>query len=253
MPRFISWNVNGIRACLKKGFIESMSALSADFICLQETKCQAETLPDFSNFGYEYSYFNYAEKKGYSGTAIFAREAPQSVSYHIPNHANEGRVVTLKYPAYYLVNAYVPNSGDALKRLEYRTRSWEPDMRAYLGELAQELPVVYCGDLNVAHKEIDLTHPQSNHYSAGFTDEERSELTLLLESGFVDTFRHLYPSVGGAYTWWSYRSMARERNIGWRIDYFVISKELLPNLKEATIYPDIYGSDHCPVGIFLDF
>lgn len=249
--RMISWNVNGIRACLKHGFEQSVTSLDADFLGLQEIKCQEETLPVLS-LDYPYSFFNYAEKKGYSGTALFARREPESVSYHIPGHNDEGRAITLHYPEFSLVNAYVPNSGDALKRLEFRTQSWEPAMRSYLSELAREKPVIYCGDLNVAHTEIDLANPDRNHRSAGFTDEEREAFGELLEAGFVDTFRHLYPQQRDAYSWWSYRTRARERNAGWRIDYFLVTPNLLPHLKDASIHTDIYGSDHCPVGILLD-
>lgn len=228
-----------------------MRALDADFIGLQETKCQAETLPDLG-LDYPYRYFNYAEKKGYSGTAILTRHEPQNVTYHIPNHTDQGRAITLHYEDFILVNAYVPNSGDGLRRLDYRTLEWEPDMRNYLVTLAQEKPVIYCGDLNVAHREIDLANPDSNHRSPGFTDEERLEMGKLLDAGFIDTFRHLHPDTPEAYSWWSYRTRARERNVGWRIDYFVISPELAPKLKEASIFPEIHGSDHCPVGILLD-
>ena len=246
--KFISWNVNGLRACLKKGFMESFQALDADIFCLQETKMQPEQaileLP-----GYE-QYWNSAEKKGYSGTAVFSRISPLSVAYGIgiEEHDHEGRVITLELPDYYFVTVYTPNSKRALERLEYRM-VWEDAFRRYLLELDEKKPVIVCGDLNVAHEEIDLKNPKTNHKNAGFTDEERAKFTELLQAGFIDTFRTLYPERTGIYSWWSYLRKARDTNAGWRIDYFVTSNRLQEKIKDATIHNEIFGSDHCPVGL----
>ena len=248
--KFISWNVNGLRACHGKGFCEAFAALDADFFCLQETKMQAGQL-DLLFEGYQ-SYWNYAEKKGYSGTAIFTRHEPLAVTYGlgIEEHDHEGRVITLEMPEFYLVTVYTPNSQDGLRRLSYRME-WEEAFRAYLLRLDAVKPVVVCGDLNVAHKEIDLKNPKSNRQNAGFTDEEREKFSTLLAAGFVDTFRHFYPTQEGAYSWWSYRFSAREKNAGWRIDYFLTSERLSGALQGACIHPEIYGSDHCPVEVTI--
>ena len=248
--KFISWNVNGLRACHGKGFCEAFAALDADFFCLQETKMQAGQL-DLQFEGY-HSYWNYAEKKGYSGTAIFTRHEPLSVTYGlgIEEHDHEGRVITLEMPEFYLVTVYTPNSQDGLRRLSYRME-WEEAFSAYLLRLDAVKPVVVCGDLNVAHKEIDLKNPKSNRQNAGFTDEEREKFSTLLAAGFVDTFRHFYPTQEGAYSWWSYRFSAREKNAGWRIDYFLTSERLSGALQGACIHPEIYGSDHCPVEVTI--
>jgi len=249
--KFISWNVNGLRAIYAKGFPEIIKDLDADFVCLQETKMQAGQLE--ANLSGYMSYWNYAEKKGYSGTAIYTRHQPQSVSYGIgiDHHDTEGRVITLEYEDYYLVTVYVPNSQDDLRRLDYRM-TWEDAFRAYLVGLDQVKPVIICGDLNVAHKEIDLKNPKSNRRHAGFTDEERGKFTELLGAGFIDTFRFFHPDQTDIYSWWSYRFKARERNSGWRIDYFVASERLAPRLRSASIHTEIYGSDHCPVELILD-
>ncbi len=243
----ISWNVNGLRACAGKGFAEVFKALDADFFCLQETKMQAGQL-DLSFEGYQ-SYWNYAEKKGYSGTAIFTRHQPLSVSYGIgiEEHDHEGRVITLEMPDFYMVTVYTPNSQDGLRRLDYRMQ-WEEDFQAYLHRLDQHKPVVVCGDMNVAHQEIDLKNPKTNTRNAGFTDEERAKMTQLLGSGFVDTFRYLHPEEI-QYSWWSYRFKAREKNVGWRIDYFLVSERLASRLQSASIHTEIMGSDHCPVEV----
>lgn len=243
----ISWNVNGLRACAGKGFAEVFKALDADFFCLQETKMQAGQL-DLSFEGYQ-SYWNYAEKKGYSGTAIFTRHQPLSVSYGIgiEEHDHEGRVITLEMPDFYMVTVYTPNSQDGLRRLDYRMQ-WEDDFQAYLHQLDQHKPVVVCGDMNVAHQEIDLKNPKTNTRNAGFTDEERAKMTQLLGSGFVDTFRYLHPEEI-QYSWWSYRFKAREKNVGWRIDYFLVSERLASRLQSASIHTEIMGSDHCPVEV----
>lgn len=243
----ISWNVNGLRACAGKGFAEVFKALDADFFCLQETKMQAGQL-DLSFEGYQ-SYWNYAEKKGYSGTAIFTRHQPLSVSYGIgiEEHDHEGRVITLEMPDFYMVTVYTPNSQDGLRRLDYRMQ-WEDDFQAYLHRLDQHKPVVVCGDMNVAHQEIDLKNPKTNTRNAGFTDEERTKMTQLLGSGFVDTFRYLHPEEI-QYSWWSYRFKAREKNVGWRIDYFLVSERLASRLQSASIHTEIMGSDHCPVEV----
>ena len=251
VKRFVSWNVNGIRACLSKGFYESFEALDADIFCLQETKLQEGQI-DLQFPGYE-SYWDYADKKGYSGTAIFTRHKPLSVSrgLGIDAHDHEGRAVTLEFEQFYLVTAYVPNSQDGLRRLDYRM-AWEDDFRAYLKSLDERKPVVVCGDLNVAHQEIDLKNPKSNRRNAGFTDEEREKFSLLLESGFTDTFRYFYPDKEEIYSWWSYRFKAREKNAGWRIDYFLASNRLQPQLRSAAIHTEIFGSDHCPVEVNID-
>ena len=251
MLKFISWNVNGIRACCDKGFREEFERLDADFFCLQETKMQAGQL-DLQFEGYQ-SYWNYAEKKGYSGTAIFTRHQPLSVAYGIgvDEHDHEGRVITLEMENFYLITVYVPNSQDGLKRLDYRM-TWEDDFLAYLKKLEEKKPVVVCGDLNVAHQEIDLKNPNSNRKNAGFTDEERAKFTQWLNAGFTDTFRHFYPDQKDIYSWWSYRFKAREKNAGWRIDYFVTSQSLDDKLVDAKIHTDVLGSDHCPVELLLD-
>ena len=250
--KLISWNVNGIRACCDKGFREAFKSLDADFFCLQETKMQEGQL-DLAFDGYT-SYWNYAEKKGYSGTAIFTRHQPLSVSYglDIEHHDKEGRVITLEMDNFYLVTVYTPNSQDGLKRLDYRM-TWEDDFRNYLLELDKKKPVIVCGDLNVAHKEIDLKNPKINRMNAGFTDQEREKFQLLLDSGFIDTFRFFYPDMESIYSWWSYRFKAREKNAGWRIDYFLASKRLADKLTGAKIHTEIYGSDHCPVEVTIDF
>lgn len=249
--KFISWNVNGLRACVGKGFEESFRALDADFFCLQETKMQAGQL-DLQFEGYR-SYWNYAEKKGYSGTAIYTRCEPLSVAYGIgiAEHDTEGRVITLEFEGFYLVTVYVPNSQDGLRRLDYRM-TWEDDFRAYLCSLDAKKPVVVCGDMNVAHKEIDLKNPKNNRRNAGFTDEERAKMTALLDAGFTDTFRHFYPDRSDIYSWWSYRFRAREKNAGWRIDYFLTSARLDPKLLDAKIHTEVLGSDHCPVEVDID-
>lgn len=248
--KFVSWNVNGLRACLKKGFAESILGLDADFICLQETKMergQAQAdLPGYHEF------WNSADKKGYSGTAIFARREPLSVFYgmDLDKHDHEGRLITLEYPDFFLVDCYTPNAQDGLARIGYRME-WEDDLLSYLKGLDKAKPVVYCGDLNVAHEEIDLKNPKTNRGNAGFSDEERGAMTRLLSSGFTDTFRLLHPEETGAYSWWSYRFHAREKNAGWRIDYFIVSDRLRAQVAEAAIHPDILGSDHCPVSLIL--
>lgn len=250
--KLISWNVNGIRACCDKGFREAFKSLDADFFCLQETKMQEGQL-DLAFDGYT-SFWNYAEKKGYSGTAIFTRHQPLSVSYglDIERHDKEGRVITLEMDNFYLVTVYTPNSQDGLKRLDYRM-TWEDDFRNYLLELDKKKPVIVCGDLNVAHKEIDLKNPKTNRMNAGFTDQERKKFQLLLDSGFIDTFRFFYPDMESIYSWWSYRFKAREKNAGWRIDYFLASKRLADKLTGAKIHTEIYGSDHCPVEVTINF
>lgn len=248
--KLISWNVNGLRACEGKGFSDIFRQLDADFFCLQETKMQEGQL-DLAFDGYE-SYWNYAEKKGYSGTAIFTKHTPVNVTYGIgiDEHDHEGRVITLEMPDFYLITVYTPNSQDGLRRLEYRMR-WEDDFREYLMRLDAVKPVIVCGDMNVAHNEIDLKNPKTNRKNAGFTDEEREKFTKLLNSGFTDTFRYFYPDKEGAYSWWSYRFKAREKNVGWRIDYFVVSNRLTDKIKSAGIHTEIYGSDHCPVELEL--
>ncbi|BFL48128.1 exodeoxyribonuclease III [Lactonifactor longoviformis] len=249
--KFISWNVNGLRACVQKGFTEFFNGIDADFVCVQETKLQEGQI-DLSLEGYE-QYWNYAVKKGYSGTAVFTRHTPLEVRYGIGirEHDQEGRVITLEYENFYLVTVYTPNSQSELARLEYRMK-WEDDFRAYLAELDQKKPVVMCGDLNVAHREIDLKNPKTNRRNAGFTDEERNKFTELLEAGFTDTFRYFYPEAEGIYSWWSYRFRAREKNAGWRIDYFCVSKRLEEKLVSAAIHTEVFGSDHCPVEVQID-
>ena len=244
--KFISWNVNGLRACEGKGFSNIFNSLDADFFCLQETKMQAGQL-DLAFMGYQ-SYWNYADKKGYSGTAIYTRHQPLNVKMGIgiDEHDHEGRVITLEYDRFYLITVYVPNSQDGLKRLDYRMK-WEDDFRNYILELDKRKPVIICGDLNVAHKEIDIKNPKSNRRNAGFTDEEREKMSILLNSGMTDTFRYFYPEQKDIYSWWSYRFQAREKNAGWRIDYFLVSNRLQSEMKDAKILTDIYGSDHCPV------
>ena len=244
--RFISWNVNGLRAVVKKGFEDIFYALDADHFCIQETKLQQGQI-DLELPGYE-KYWCYADKKGYSGTAIFTKHTPLSVSYNIPGHETEGRVITLEYEEYYLVCVYTPNSQNELKRLDYRM-NWEDDFREYLCALDGKKPVIVCGDMNVAHEPIDLKNPDSNHMNPGFSDAERGKFSELLDAGFVDSFRALYPDKTDAYSWWSYRAAARSRNVGWRIDYFVVSERLRENIKDAYILPEIMGSDHCPVGL----
>lgn len=249
--KFISWNVNGLRACNEKGFADAFRQLDADFFCLQETKMQAGQL-DLQFEGYK-SYWNYAEKKGYSGTAIYSRLEPLSVVYGIglDKHDKEGRVITLEFEKFYLITVYTPNSQDELRRLDYRME-WDDEFRAYLKGLDGRKPVVVCGDLNVAHREIDLKNPKTNRRNAGFTDEERAKFSELLESGFTDTFRYFYPDKEGVYSWWSYRFKAREKNAGWRIDYFLVSDRLQDRLRGAGIHNEIFGSDHCPVEVDID-
>lgn len=244
--RYISWNVNGLRACLEKGFADYFESADADAFCLQEIKLQ-EGQTDFAPEGYE-CFWNYAEKKGYSGTAIFSKKKPLSVSYGmgIPEHDAEGRLITAEYEDHFLITCYTPNSKQDLSRLSYRM-VWEDDLRGYMKELEKKKPVILCGDLNVAHEEIDLKNPGSNHHNAGFTDEEREKMTVLLDSGFTDSFRYLYPDTRDVYSWWSYRFNARQKNSGWRIDYFILSDILKKRIKDAKIHTDITGSDHCPV------
>lgn len=251
MKKLISWNVNGLRACMEKGFLTFFNEIDADIFCLQETKLQQGQI-SLDLPGY-HQYWNYAEKKGYSGTAVFTKEEPLSVLYGLgmEKHDHEGRVITLEFERFYLITVYTPNSQEELKRLDYRME-WEDDFRTYLKKLEENKPVILCGDLNVAHKEIDLKNPKTNRKNAGFTDQERDKMTTLLESGFTDTFRYFYPDLEGAYSWWSYRFKAREKNAGWRIDYFLASKALDDTLKEAVIYKDIFGSDHCPVGLIIE-
>lgn len=249
--KLISWNVNGLRACMTKGFAESFAALNADIFCLQETKMHPSQA-DFAFEGYE-SYWNSAEKKGYSGTAIFTRIKPLAVTYGIgiPEMDNEGRVITLELDDCFVVTCYTPNAQDGLKRLDFRM-AWEDAFLAYLKGLDANKPVILCGDLNVAHNEIDLKNPKTNRQNAGFSDEERGKMTVLLNSGFTDTFRHFYPDKEGAYSWWSYRFHAREKNAGWRIDYFIVSDRLVERVKASEIHAEIFGSDHCPVEMVLE-
>lgn len=248
--RFISWNVNGLRACVQKGFLDSFRIINADFFCLQETKMQPEQmaleLPGYHQYWYS------AEKKGYSGTAIFAKTEPLSVVYGVGVEAldHEGRLITLEYEKFYLVTCYTPNAQDELKRIDFRM-AWEDALREYLCRLDRKKPVIYCGDLNVAHQEIDLKNPKSNRGNPGFSDEERGKFSQLLDAGFTDTFRYLHPDLAGAYSWWSYRFQAREKGIGWRIDYFVVSDRLRDAIEVTPIYTEVYGSDHCPVGLEL--
>jgi len=249
---FASWNVNGLRACRKKTFDIFIEDYNPDFLCLQEVKLNPDVIPE-DDFGYAFRHYHLAEKKGYSGTAILAKEEPLSVVEGFPDgkHGGGGRVITFEYDGFYLVNVYVPNAKNNLARLEYRYESWDPDLRNYLLQLQEKKPVILCGDLNVAHQEIDLANPTSNRDNAGFTDEEREGFSNLLAEGFLDTYRHLYPDQAGAYSWWSYRAGARSRNVGWRIDYFVVSGSLATSVREATIHSQIEGSDHCPVGLTL--
>jgi len=246
--KLISWNVNGLRACVQKGFLDFFKEIDADIFCLQETKLQEGQI-DLDLDGY-YQYWNYAEKKGYSGTAIFTKQKPFSVSYGIgiEEHDHEGRVICAEFEKFFMVVCYTPNSQNELQRLDYRM-TWEDAFRSYLKNLEKTKPVILCGDLNVAHKEIDLKNPKTNRRNAGFTDEERGKMTELLDSGFVDTFRLKYPDMENIYSWWSYRFKAREKNSGWRIDYFIVSEALKNCVKDATIHTDIFGSDHCPVGL----
>ena len=250
MKKMISWNVNGLRACMGKGFEEFFCDVDADIFCIQESKLQAGQI-DFAPEGY-HCYWNYAEKKGYSGTAVFSKEEPLSVSYGLgtEEHDHEGRVITLEFPEYYVITCYTPNSQDGLARLPYRM-TWEDAFRAYLKKLEENKPVIFCGDLNVAHREIDLKNPKTNRKNAGFTDEERGKFSALLEAGFVDTFRHFYPDMENIYSWWSYRFKAREKNAGWRIDYFCLSESLKDRLVDAKIHTEVFGSDHCPVELAL--
>jgi len=248
--KFISWNVNGLRACVGKDFEKYFNALNADFFCLQETKMQAGQL-DLQFPGYE-SYWNYAEKKGYSGTAIYTKHKPLSIKYGIgiEEHDHEGRVIALEYDKFYIVTVYTPNSQDGLRRLEYRMK-WEEDFQTFLHELDKNKPVIVCGDMNVAHEEIDIKNPKTNHKNAGFTDDEREKMTILLNNGFIDSFRTLYPEQI-TYSWWSYRFHARENNTGWRIDYFLTSERIKDNIEDAKIHTDIFGSDHCPVELDIN-
>lgn len=249
--KFISWNVNGLRAVMTKGFEDIFKNFDADIFCLQETKLQQGQI-DFAPEGY-YCYWNYAEKKGYSGTAIFTKREPLSVTYGmgIEEHDKEGRLITLEFEDFYFLTVYVPNSQDGLKRLEYRTQ-WEADFLAYINRLQEKKPVIYCGDLNVAHKEIDLKNPKTNRKNAGFTDEERGCFQNVVDAGYIDTFRYFYPDLEAAYSWWSYRFQARAKNAGWRIDYFVTSASLEDRLKGAKIHSDVFGSDHCPVELTIE-
>lgn len=251
MKKLISWNVNGLRACMGKGFLDFLKEEDADIFCIQESKLQDGQI-SLDLPGY-HQYWNYAEKKGYSGTAVFTKEEPLSVAYGlgIEKHDHEGRVITLEFKNYYMVTVYTPNSQDELKRLSYRME-WEDDFLAYLKNLEKSKPVIFCGDLNVAHKEIDLKNPKTNRKNAGFTDEERDKFTALINAGFIDTFRCFYPDLEGIYSWWSYRFHAREKNAGWRIDYFLVSESLKDSLSDALIYKDVLGSDHCPVGLLIN-
>lgn len=251
MKKFISWNVNGLRACVTKGFLDYFKEANADAFCIQESKLQEGQL-SLDIPGY-HQYWNYAQKKGYSGTAIFTKEEPLSVSYGIgiPEHDQEGRVITLEFPGYFLVTCYTPNSQEGLARLSYRME-WEDAFRSYLKNLEETKPVIFCGDLNVAHKEIDLKNPKTNRNNAGFSDQEREKMTALLSSGFTDSFRHLYPDATGVYSWWSYRFNARKNNAGWRIDYFIVSDRLRDKIRRAEILTDVEGSDHCPVLLEVD-
>lgn len=251
MKKLISWNVNGLRACMQKGFIDFFNEADADIFCLQETKLQeGQITMDLPGY---HQYWNYAEKKGYSGTAVFTKEEPLSVSYGIgiEEHDHEGRVITLEFQNFYMITVYTPNSQEELKRLNYRME-WEDDFLAYLKKLEENKPVIVCGDMNVAHKEIDLKNQKTNRKNAGFTDEERNKFSVLLNAGFTDTFRYFYPDKESIYSWWSYRFKAREKNAGWRIDYFLTSTSLNSSLKDAVIYTDIFGSDHCPVGLIIE-
>ena len=249
--KFISWNVNGIRACVNKGFIDFFNKIDADIFCIQETKCQKGQI-ELEFEGYE-SYWNSAEKKGYSGTAIFTKIKPLTIKYGIgkEEHDKEGRVITLEFDKFYMVNIYTPNSKRELERLDYRM-IWEDEIKKYLLHLNKIKPVIMCGDLNVAHKEIDLKNPKTNRHNAGFTDEERNKMTELLDAGFTDSFRYKYPDKENEYSWWSYMGRAREKNVGWRIDYFIVSNDIAKKIKDATIHQEVYGSDHCPVELIID-
>ena len=249
--KLISWNVNGIRACITKGFEDFFKNIDADIFCIQETKCQ-EGQVDLSFDGYS-SYWNSAEKKGYSGTAIFTKQKPLNIAYGIgiEEHDKEGRVITLEFDKFFMVNIYTPNSKRELERLTYR-QIWEDEIRKYLLNLNKIKPVIMCGDLNVAHNEIDLKNPKTNHHNAGFTDEERNKMTELLDAGFTDSFRYLYPNKENCYSWWSYMGHAREKNVGWRIDYFIVSNDITTKIKEAKIHDNVFGSDHCPVELDID-
>lgn len=251
MKKMISWNVNGIRACVQKGFLDAFKELDADLFCLQETKLQEGQI-ELSLEGY-HQYWNYAERKGYSGTAVFSKEEPISVKYGlgIDRHDTEGRLITLEFENYYFITCYTPNAQDGLKRIEYRM-DWEDCFREYLKKLDSEKPVIFCGDLNVAHNEIDLKNPKSNKGNAGFSDEERGKFNELLNSGFTDSFRYLYPDLAGAYSWWSYRFNARKNNAGWRIDYFLVSDRIKDNISDSRIHSEIFGSDHCPVELLIE-
>ena len=251
MTKLISWNVNGLRACVTKGFLDFFKEIDADIFCIQESKLQQGQI-ELPLEGY-HQYWNYAEKKGYSGTAMFCKSEPQSVTYGIgiDEHDHEGRVITAEFPSYYVVTCYTPNSQNELRRLDYRMR-WEDDFLAYIKSLDEKKPVILCGDLNVAHREIDLKNPKTNRKNAGFTDEERGKMTALLESGFTDTYRYFYPDAEGVYSWWSYRFRAREKNAGWRIDYFITSQSLNDRLKAASIHTEVFGSDHCPVELDVE-
>ncbi len=247
----ISWNVNGIRACVQKGFYDFFQEIDADIFCLQETKMQAGQL-DMDTPGY-HQYFNYADKKGYSGTAIFSKKEPLNVTYGlgIDEHDHEGRVITLEFEDFFFITCYTPNSKQQLERLEYRMK-WEDDFLSYVKKLDETKPVIFCGDLNVAHKEIDLKNPKTNHHNAGFTDEEREKMSVILSSGYTDTFRYFYPDKEQIYSWWSYRFKAREKNAGWRIDYFITSERLNDKLQDAKIHTEIFGSDHCPIELDIN-
>lgn len=249
--KLISWNVNGLRAVINKGFMDFFKQIDADIFCIQETKMQEGQIELILD-GY-YQYFNSAIKKGYSGTAVFTKEKPINVTYGIgiEEHDQEGRIITAEYEKFYLVNCYTPNSKRELERLEYR-KIWEDEIRKYLKKLEETKPVIYCGDLNVAHEEIDLKNPKTNHYSAGFTDEERNKMTELLNAGFIDSFRYLYPEKENAYTWWSYMMKAREKNVGWRIDYFIISNSLKEKIEDSKIHSEVMGSDHCPIELDIE-
>lgn len=249
--KLISWNVNGLRAVINKGFMDFFKQIDADIFCIQETKMQEGQIELILD-GY-YQYFNSAIKKGYSGTAVFTKEKPINVTYGIgiEEHDQEGRIITAEYEKFYLVNCYTPNSKRELERLEYR-KIWENEIRKYLKKLEETKPVIYCGDLNVAHEEIDLKNPKTNHYSAGFTDEERNKMTELLNAGFIDSFRYLYPEKENAYTWWSYMMKAREKNVGWRIDYFIISNSLKEKIEDSKIHSEVMGSDHCPIELDIE-
>lgn len=252
MTKMISWNVNGLRACVQKGFLDYFKQADADIFCIQETKLQEGQIDLKQELKGYFQYWNYAEKKGYSGVAMFTKQEPISVKYGmgIPEHDTEGRLITAEFDDYYLITCYTPNSQNELKRLDYRIE-WENALRQYMEELESSKPVIICGDLNVAHEEIDLKNPKTNHKNAGFSDEERREMTTLLGKGYIDTFRHFYPDVTGEYSWWSYRFKAREKNAGWRIDYFITSDKLKDRLVSAAIHQEIMGSDHCPVELIL--